>query len=88
MQSNKHSVLNATYALILSFLLFLAAPPSAIADINTNSYDGNIFALYAGNGALVPPSTSLEEAVKLKKPILLAFYLDDNNSSKRFAPLL
>lgn len=88
MQSNKRNVLNATYALILSFLFILATPPSAIADINTNSYDGNIFALYAGNGALVPPSTSLEEAVKLKKPILLAFYLDDNNSSKRFAPLL
>ena len=88
MQINKRNVLNATYTLILSFLLFIAAAPSVNADINTNSYDGNIFALYAGNGALVPPSTSLEEAVKLKKPILLAFYLDDNNSSKRFAPLL
>lgn len=88
MQSNKSNALNAIYALILSFLLFLATPLSAIADIDSNSYDGNIFALYAGNGALVPPSTSLEEAVRLKKPILLAFYLDDNNSSKRFAPLL
>ena len=51
MQSNKCSALNAVYALIVSFLLFLATPLSAIADIDSNSYDGNIFALYAGNGA-------------------------------------
>ena len=35
-------------------LLLIASPAEAARD--TDSYDGNIFALYAGNGSLVPPA--------------------------------
>jgi hypothetical protein len=34
-------------------LLLWVAPVGAV--LNTDSYDGNIYALYAGNGSLVPP---------------------------------
>jgi hypothetical protein len=75
-------------SILICISIFTQLPLTAFADRDSNSYDGNIFALYAGNGAIVPPSTSLEVAIKEKRPILLAFYLDDNSASKRFAPLL
>jgi len=36
--------------LLLLLLLLAAAPQAAEAALETNSYDGNIYALYAGNG--------------------------------------
>jgi thiol-disulfide isomerase/thioredoxin len=78
----------STLALLLALVIGLAAPGRADAARDTNSYDGNIFALYAGNGALVPPSLSLAAAMAAQRPILLAFYLDDSADCKRFAPLL
>ena len=81
-------LLNLIFSCFLFGLIFLLTPDQTRADRDTNSYDGNIFALYAGNGALVPPSISLEAAIKEKRSILLAFYLDDSSASKRFAPLL
>ena len=45
--------LQALFAALLTLVLALPAP--ALAARDTNSYDGNIFALYAGDGALVPP---------------------------------
>ena len=50
----------AALALSLVLVLGLAAPIQAARD--TNSYDGNIYALYAGNGSLVPPRTTLSQA--------------------------
>ena len=41
-------------------LMLLAMPAMAIRE--TDSYDGNIYALYAGNGSLVPPATTLQES--------------------------
>lgn len=81
-------LLNLIFSCFLFGLIFLSIPVQTRADRDTNSYDGNIFALYAGNGALVPPNISLEAAIKEKRSILLAFYLDDSSASKRFAPLL
>lgn len=62
-----------------------AAAPAALTD---DRYDGNIFALYAGNGSLVPPRSSLEQALKAHRVAVLVFYLDDNASSKQFAPVV
>ena len=46
--------------LLFSLLLALTLlPAAAFAARDTNSYDGNIYALYAGNGSLVPPRTTL-----------------------------
>ena len=51
---------------LLAALLLVVAPAQAV--LNDDRYDGNIYALYAGNGFLVPPanplSDSLEQAVR------------------------
>ena len=58
------------------------------AALNTNSYDGNIYALYAGNGSLVPPRSTLEEAMAAGRPVVIVYYLDDASASKRYAPVV
>ncbi|MFW6263991.1 MAG: thylakoid membrane photosystem I accumulation factor [Cyanobacteriota bacterium] len=68
----------------LSSILFFGTP-SALASIDDDKYDGNIFALYAGNGSLVPPRVSLAESIKSNKPALLAFYIDDSKDCKQFS---
>ena len=79
--------------LVFSWLLLLTALVSTGAQPvwaarTTNSYDGNIYALYAGNGSLVPPRSTLAEALADHRPVLLAFFLDDSADSKTFAPSL
>jgi hypothetical protein len=68
-------------------VLGLGAAP-AQASLDNDRYDGNIFALYAGNGSLVPPQTSLAEGLARKEVVVMVFYLDDNSASKRFAPVV
>ena len=60
-------------------------PASAQAARDTNSYDGNIYALYAGNGSLVPPRSTLADAMAEHRPIVLGFFLDDSAASKQYA---
>ncbi len=73
---------------ILLVMVLLFQPSMAWASRLDNRYDGNIFALYAGDGALVPPRNSLGESLKRHRPTVLAFYLDDSSDCKRFAPTL
>ena len=54
----------------------------------SDSYDGNIFPIYAGNGSLVPPQTTLKEAINNKRVSILFFYLDDSADSKALAPII
>ncbi len=68
--------------------LFLLGTQPAIAGLNDDRFDGNIFALYAGNGSLVPAKVSLAESLKQKKPALLVFYLDDSRDCKQYAPVV
>ncbi|NEP16545.1 MAG: thioredoxin family protein [Leptolyngbya sp. SIO4C1] len=63
-------------------------PGTAIADLNDDNYDGNIFALYAGNGAIVPPRVNLPESLKSHRPVLLFFYVDDSRDCKQMAPVI
>ena len=58
----------------------------AIAGLHDDDYDGNIFALYAGNGSIVPPKFELPDSLKQDKPTLLFFYVDDSRDSKEFSP--
>ena len=67
-------------------LLLLASTAEAARD--TDSYDGNIFALYAGNGSLVPPATTLKDALENARTSVIVFYLDDSSTSKIFAPVV
>ncbi len=69
------------------FLFFININPVYSAR-DTNSYDGNIFPIYAGNGSLVPPQSTLSESLRNKRTSILVFYLDDNASSKEFAPVV
>ncbi|MEB3307005.1 MAG: thylakoid membrane photosystem I accumulation factor [Cyanobacteriota bacterium] len=75
-------------ALLSALLVLLLLVPPAGASLTSNSYDGNIYALYAGNGSLVPPRSSLEKALADHRPIALIYYLDDDTSSKQFAPVV
>ena len=69
-------------------LCWLANPLSAWAGLEDDRYDGNIFALYAGNGSLVPPKVTLTQSLKQEKPTLLVFYVDDSSDCKRFTSVV
>ena len=72
---------------ILIALIFLS-PYKANASRDSNSYDGNIFPIYAGNGSIVPPQTNLQESLKNQRVTVLFFYLDDSSDSKAMAPII
>ena len=67
---------------------FLWGTPAALASLNDDHFDGNIFALYAGNGALVPPKESLAESLQRGKPALLIFYVDDSKDCKQYSSVI
>jgi len=71
--------------ILLVACLFLLGTPSALAGINDDSFDGNIFVLYGGNGSLVPPRVTLAESLKRDNPTLLVFYADDSKDCKQYA---
>ncbi|MEB3199630.1 MAG: thylakoid membrane photosystem I accumulation factor [Synechococcaceae cyanobacterium] len=73
--------------LLLVCGLALTARP-AWAALDDDRYDGNIYALYAGNGSLVPPRSSLAQALEDRRVSVLVYYLDDSSASKRFAAVV
>lgn len=81
----RHGV--SALALVVAAVVVLL-PSSAWAGRLDNAYDGNIFSLYAGDGAMVPPRNSLADSLRRRRPTVLAFYLDDSSDCKRFAPTL
>ena len=72
-------------SLLILFFLFVNPVYSAR---DTDSYDGNIYPIYAGNGSLVPPQSTLSESLKNERTSVLVFYLDDSSASKQFAPVV
>jgi hypothetical protein len=77
------------WALLLIVALAVAgAPGPAAASLENDRYDGNIFALYAGNGSLVPPRSSLAQSLAEHRVAVVIYYLDDSSVSKRFAPVV
>ena len=81
-------LLHRLLGLVLVLLIATAGVSPALAALNTNSYDGNIYALYAGNGSLVPPRSSLEQAMADHRAAVVVYYLDDSADSKQFSPVL
>lgn len=65
--------------------MIFSQPSSAIADIDNDRYDGNMFVVYAGNGSLVPPKLTLKQSLERKIPTILVYYLDDSSDCKQFA---
>jgi hypothetical protein len=76
-------LLSALLGVLISATLL--APLPAQASLTDDTYDGNIFALYAGNGSLVPPRTTLSMAFDRQRPALLLFYVDDSRDCKQFS---
>jgi hypothetical protein len=68
---------------ILVLLCSIAHP--AWAGIEDDKYDGNVFVLYAGNGSLVPAKISLADSLKVNKPALIVFYVDDSTDCKKYS---
>ncbi len=75
------------YSLIVTFCFSLLTffPLFAMADVNNDRYDGNIYVVYAGNGSLVPPHFTLSQSLERKTPTVLVYYLDDSSDCKQFA---
>lgn len=67
----------------LTCWLLLVSP--AWAGLEDDHYDGNIFALYAGNGSLFPPRVTLAESLQRDRPAVLIFFVDDSRDCKRYA---
>ncbi|MEB3354681.1 MAG: thioredoxin, partial [Cyanobacteriota bacterium] len=82
-------LLSAALGLLLALgLVGLLPAATAQASLTSNSYDGNIYALYAGNGSLVPPRSSLAQALADHRPAVVVYYLDDDAASKQFSAVV
>jgi hypothetical protein len=78
------SILSSVLVIICSFLLVNPAS----AGIDDDKYDGNVFVLYAGNGSLVPARISLADSLKVNKPALLVYYVDDSSDCKKYSTVI
>ncbi|MEM6502447.1 MAG: thylakoid membrane photosystem I accumulation factor [Cyanobacteria bacterium P01_C01_bin.89] len=72
-------------SLTLAVSLWISGTNPAIASLTDDRFDGNIFALYAGNGSLVPPKVKLADSLAREKPAILFFYVDDSADCKKFS---
>ena len=81
-------VQRAVLLLVLTAWLMLGPVSSASAARDSDSYDGNIYALYAGNGSLVPPASTLADSLESSRTAVIVYYLDDSADCKRFAPVV
>ncbi len=75
-------ILGTAIALVMSLGLGVMDASALLED---DRYDGDIFALYAGNGAIVPPRSTLQNSLKAGKPTVVVFYLDDSADCKTYA---
>lgn len=72
--------------LLLVVIFYCWGIPSALAGINDDNYEGNVFVLYGGNASLVPPKTTLEKSMTASdRATLLVMYLDDCSDCKQYA---
>lgn len=77
-----------TFLLLLGCLLFLGMP-TALAGINDDSFEGNVFVLYAGNASLLPPRVTFDKSLEQnEKATLLVYYVDDSRDCKQYAPVV
>jgi len=88
LQARWRRTIGAFAALLLLLAVSLGFGSAGEASLNDDRYDGNIFALYAGNGSLVPPRSSLALALEQHRVAVVVYYLDDSSVSKRFAPVV
>ena len=78
-----------TRFLLVLGCLFVLGMPSALAGINDDRFDGNVFLLYGGNASLVPAKITLEKSLQQSdRATLLVLYLDDSSDCKQYAPVV
>jgi hypothetical protein len=78
-----------TRFLLVLGCLFVLGMPSALAGINDDRFDGNVFVLYGGNASLVPAKITLEKSLQQSdRATLLVLYLDDSSDCKQYAPVV
>jgi hypothetical protein len=91
-----YATVRTTVAVVALLAIALLLPASGIlgiapahASLTTDTFDGNIFPLYAGNGSLVPPRTTLDKSLKRSdRPTILSFYIDDSKDCKQYSSVL
>lgn len=72
-------------AVCAACLMLIATIQPAWAGLTDDNFDGEIFALYAGNGSIVPPKNDLTATLKQNKAAVLVFYIDDSRDCKEFS---
>ena len=87
-QGHQAVLIHAALGLLLAAGLVGLGSHPAQASLTNNSYDGNIYALYAGNGSLVPPRSSLAKALEDHRTTVVVYYLDDDAASKQFSAVV
>lgn len=80
------TVLRTIFIFLLAILVVGVSP--AWAGLNDDRYDGNIFALYGGNGSLVPPRFTLAQSLQRDRPIVMVLYVEDSKDCKEYAAVL
>lgn len=80
------AIASVLLGLLLSVALWaLLGMAPARAALTDDRFDGNIFALYAGNGSLVPPRTTLADNFARQRPAIVVYYVDDSSDCKQFS---
>ena len=81
-----------TRLVVISLLVVLTSSTwwtsPALANIDDDRYEGNVFVLFGGNGSLVPPRMDLPTSLKREKPAILVFYVDDSSDCKQYSGLV
>ena len=86
--SQLNNILTRSAVLIISLCLISLSwiwSPAALAGIDDDRYDGNVYVVYAGNGSLVPPPLDFAESRSREMPIILVYYVDDSSDCKKFS---
>ncbi len=82
------SIYQLVSAAVLIFICSCLLVNPAFAGIDDDKYDGNVFVLYAGNGSLVPAKISLADSLKVNKPALIVYYIDDSSDCKKYSTVI
>ncbi len=88
MPSSVRTFLSFACVLLIAIGVMMSSDRPAWASFNDDHFDGNIFALYAGNGSIIPPKTTLKKSLENDKPTLLTLYTEDSQDCKEFAAVV
>lgn len=82
------ALLSVACVVLMMLGVALRSDRPAWAAFDDDRFDGNIFSLYAGNGSVIPPKTTLKKSLESEKPTLLTFYVDDSRDCKEFSTVV